>query len=82
MARRKWISGAVEHPGALHRQLHVPEGEKIPVSKLRAAAKKGGLLGRRANLALNLRGIERHEGHSKRSAAARKGWATRRRRGT
>jgi hypothetical protein len=24
-----------EHPGALHRALHVPEGEKIPESKMR-----------------------------------------------
>ena len=29
-----WIAGAIEKPGALHRQLGVPEGEKIPVEKL------------------------------------------------
>ena len=34
-----------EHPGALHRMLHVPEGEKIPESKL--AGHHTGLLGRR-----------------------------------
>lgn len=27
----KWISGAIHHPGALHRQLGVPEGEKFPL---------------------------------------------------
>ena len=34
----KWIQGAVKHPGALHRALHVPEGEKIPASKMAAAS--------------------------------------------
>ncbi len=32
-----WISGAIKHPGGLHRALHVPEGEKIPAKKLHAA---------------------------------------------
>jgi hypothetical protein len=50
----KWISKAIKHPGALHKQLHVPEGEKIPQSKLNAAAKKGGKLGKRARLAKTL----------------------------
>lgn len=27
-----------KHPGRLHRRLHVPEGERIPESKLEAAA--------------------------------------------
>lgn len=34
----KWIQGAIKHPGALHRQLGVPMGEKIPTSRLEAAA--------------------------------------------
>ena len=33
----KWIQGAIKHPGALHRQLGVPEGEPIPAKKLAAA---------------------------------------------
>lgn len=33
-----WISGAVKHPGALHRALGVPEGQKIPASKMAAAS--------------------------------------------
>jgi hypothetical protein len=33
-----WISGAIQHPGALHRELNVPQGEKIPAKKLQAAA--------------------------------------------
>jgi hypothetical protein len=49
-----WIAGAIKHPGALHRQLHVPAGQKIPAAKLKSAAAKGGTLGRRANLAITL----------------------------
>lgn len=51
----KWISKAIKKPGALHRQLGVPEGEKIPAGKLAAAAKKGGKLGARARLAQTLK---------------------------
>lgn len=54
---KKWIQKAIKHPGALHRQLGVPEGEKIPASKLSAAAKKGGKLGARARLAQTLKGV-------------------------
>lgn len=54
-----WISKAIKHPGALHKSLKVPTGKKIPVSKLNAAVKKGGLLGRRARLARTLRKISK-----------------------
>src|SRR5262249_39962001 len=50
----KWIAQAISKPGALHRQLGVPAGEKIPKKKLTAAAGKGGKLGRRARLAQTL----------------------------
>jgi len=50
----KWIQKAIKKPGALHKQLGVPEGEKIPSGKLAAAAKKGGKLGQRARLAQTL----------------------------
>lgn len=50
----KWIQGAIKHPGALHRELGVPEGEKIPSKKLSKAAKAGGKLGERARLAETL----------------------------
>lgn len=53
--KEKWIQHAIKHPGALHKQLHVPEGETIPESKLKAAAAKGGTLGRRARLAETLK---------------------------
>ena len=50
----KWIQKAIKKPGALRKQLGVPEGEKIPKSKLDAAAKEGGKLGQRARLAKTL----------------------------
>lgn len=51
---KKWIAGMDMKEGALRRQLGVKEGEKIPRSKLLAAAKKPGKLGRRARLAITL----------------------------
>jgi hypothetical protein len=52
-----WIAGAVKHPGALHRELGVPQGQKIPAGKIAAAAKKGGKLGQRARFAQNVKGL-------------------------
>lgn len=54
----KWISGAIKHPGALHKELHVPEGKKIPAKKLEKAAHAGGKLGKRARLAETLKGFK------------------------
>lgn len=56
---KKFIQKAIKHPGALHKQLGVPEGKPIPKSKLDAAAKKGGKLGQRARFAETLRGFDR-----------------------
>jgi hypothetical protein len=53
--KSKWIQGAIKHPGALHKQLGVPAGKKIPAGKLAAAASKGGKLGQRARLAQTLK---------------------------
>jgi hypothetical protein len=55
MAKKNWIAGAIQNPGALHRQLGVPQGKPIPAAKLDAAAKKGGKLGQRARLAKTLK---------------------------
>jgi hypothetical protein len=52
---KKWIQGAIKKPGALHKQLGVPEGKNIPAKKLSAAAEKGGKLGQRARLAQTLK---------------------------
>lgn len=55
MADKKWISGAIKKPGALHRALHVPEGEKIPAKKMAKAAKSGSpLMKKRVALARTL----------------------------
>jgi hypothetical protein len=58
--KKKWIQKAI-HPGkkgALKKALNVPAGEKIPVGKLAAAAKKGGKMGQRARLAMTLRKLK------------------------
>jgi hypothetical protein len=56
----KWIASAIKHPGALHRSLGVPEGQKIPAKKLAAARhSKNPTTRRRANLAKTLSGFHR-----------------------
>lgn len=35
--KKKWIQGAIKHPGKLHRELGVPEGKKIPAKKMAKA---------------------------------------------
>jgi len=52
---KNFIKAAIKHPGALHRQLNVPQGQKIPASKLAAAAKKPGKIGQRARFAQTLK---------------------------
>jgi hypothetical protein len=59
-----WIAGAIKHPGALHRELGVPQGQKIPAKKLESAAGKGGKLGERARLAETLKGMHKKAGGS------------------
>ena len=49
-----WIGKAIKHAGGLHKQLGIPRSQKIPMKTLVAASKKGGLLGKRANLAITL----------------------------
>lgn len=56
---KDWIAGAIKHPGALHKEMGVPEGQKIPAKRLNAAASKGGLLGKRARMAKILKGLHR-----------------------
>lgn len=57
-----WIADAIKKPGALHKQLGVPEGEKIPAKKLAKAADKPGKLGQRARLAETLKRINKKRG--------------------
>lgn len=56
----KWIQGAIKHPGALHRALNVPQGEKIPAKKLAAAThSENPVLRKRAALANTLKGLHK-----------------------
>jgi hypothetical protein len=59
MGKDNWIAGAIKKPGALHKELGVPEGKKIPEKKLAAAEKKPGKLGQRARLAETLKKLHK-----------------------
>ena len=52
----KWMQTVGPKRGALHDELGIPQDQKIPTETLRKAAKKGGKLAKRANLALRYRG--------------------------
>jgi hypothetical protein len=57
---KKWIQEAVgKHPGALRKTLGVNKAGTIPKQKIAAAAKKGGVTGKRARLAQTLAGFAR-----------------------
>lgn len=57
-ADNKFIASAIKHPGSLHRALGVPQGQKIAISKIEAAAKSADKdIARKARLALTLEGI-------------------------
>jgi len=66
MAKKKWIGGAIKKPGQLHRDLGVPQGKKIPASKIAAAAKGKGKTAQRARLAQTLKGMNKGGGKKKR----------------
>ncbi len=55
----KWIQKMHMKKGALHKELKVPEGKKIPEKKLKAAEKKGGVEGKRARLAETLKKLRK-----------------------
>lgn len=59
MSGDKWIQGAIKKPGALHKELGVPEGKKIPEKKLKEAEKKGGKIAKRAHLAETLKKLHK-----------------------
>lgn len=66
--KKKFIQKAIKKPGALHKELGVPEDKKIPQSKLKAAAKKGNTkLAKRARLALTLEKLP-HKGRKKKAS--------------
>lgn len=59
---KQWIKKAISKPGALHRALGISEEKNIPAKKLAAAAKKPGLMGKRARLAQTLKKLPRRHG--------------------
>lgn len=57
---KRFIAGAIQHPGSLHTALGVPQGQRIPTSKITAAARSGSAnLRRKASLALTLEGLHK-----------------------
>ena len=55
----KFIQKAIKKPGALHEQMGVPKGKKIPAKALAKAAKAPGKLGQRARFAQLLKGFKK-----------------------
>jgi hypothetical protein len=54
-----FIQKAIKKPGALHEQMGVPKGKKIPAKSLAKAAKAPGKLGQRARFAKLLKGFKK-----------------------
>lgn len=51
---KDFIKSAIKKPGALHKDLGIPQDKKIPKKALDKAAKAPGKLGQRARLAKTL----------------------------
>ena len=58
--KNKWIQKAIkkENKGKLREALGAKAGKPIPAKKLEAAAKKPGIIGKRARLAETLKGLK------------------------
>lgn len=59
VGKKNFIKKAIKKPGALHKELGVAKGKKIPAKTLAKAASKGGKLGQRARLAETLKGLRK-----------------------
>jgi len=57
--KTNFIQKAIKKPGALHEQMGVPQGKKIPAKALAKAAKAPGKLGQRARFAQVLKGFKK-----------------------
>ena len=56
----KWIQGAIRHKGALHRELDVPQGTRIPQSRLtKALHSNNPKMRKQAVLARTLSGLRK-----------------------
>ncbi len=59
MEPKKWIQGAIKHPGALHKALKISPDKKIPAQKLEKAEHSGNpKIRKMANLAATLKGFK------------------------
>jgi hypothetical protein len=87
-AKKQWIQDIGMKKGALHREMGIPQGEKIPAKKLaKASHSSNPLLRKRANLARTLKSFHhKAEGgpakkafgggvSPEREAEARRNWA-------
>jgi len=57
----KWIAKAIKRPGQLHRDLGIKQKTKVPVERIRQAAKRKDKVGQRARLALTLMKMRRRQ---------------------
>ena len=57
--KANFIQKAIKNPGALHEQMGIPKGKKIPAKALAKAAKAPGKLGQRARFAQVLKGFKK-----------------------
>lgn len=51
---KNFIKAAIKRPGALHRALHIPQGQHIPLAQIEKASHAPGRLGREARFAQTL----------------------------
>jgi hypothetical protein len=56
--KKNWIAGAIKKPNSLREALGAKAGKPIPAKKLAAAAKKPGVMGKRARLAETMKGLK------------------------
>lgn len=56
------IKAAIKNPGALHKDLHVPAGQKIPKKKIAQAAQGDGKTAQRARFAMTLSKMHKAKG--------------------
>lgn len=56
---KKFIQKAIKRPGALHRALGVPQGQRIPLAQIEQASHAPGRLGREARFAQTLASLNK-----------------------
>lgn len=61
MAKKNFIQNAIKKPGQLHKDLGVPQGQKIPAKKMEkaAAGDYGAKTAQRAKFAETLKGLRK-----------------------